>query len=180
VNNEQNGVEQMAGVKKPAKFILSAESSVYDDEHKIVREDVHQNGIVYVFPEGFNRLDLMEECRALQNTDDFDLMFDVTMQMLTGKPVQIFIRNRKNELVKQCEFQVTDQYQNLRGIDFIDTYPTVILWLTELIGSHLLKKYPTLGNGNKGTTKASKPPVPQNKQETKEKTQPTPFRLGSR
>lgn len=147
---------RIPGTKPPVRFLLSAEATVYDDTHKVLREDVHQNGIVFDFREGFNRLDLVEECRALQNIDDFDMMFDISMQLLVGKPVIIYIRNRANELVKKCEFHVTDQYQDLRGYDFIDAYPTVILWMTQFIGSHLLKKYPTLGNEKKGTTKASK------------------------
>lgn len=60
-----------------------------------VKLDVQQNKIAFDFPNGFEQLRLIEECRALNaldvsDPDNFDLMYDITMQMLTGKPVFIY------------------------------------------------------------------------------------------
>jgi hypothetical protein len=150
--------KEATGAKKPRSFLLDSSVLLHKEEMKIIREDIKQNNILFYFPEGFNQLDLVEECRAIQNPDDFDLMFDITMQMLVGKSVVILCKNRRGERIKQLEFQVTDQYQNLRGYDFIDTYPTVILWLVEDIGAYLLKKFPMPGNDTNGSPKASKAP----------------------
>jgi len=129
--------------KEYESFILDA--SVLDDVevHEIVREDIKQNRIQFIFPTGVNKLDLLEECRALTKTDDFDMMYDITMQMLEGKSVIIVSvcdDGTKNEL---CSFHVTDKYMNLRSIDVIDAFPCLVNWLTEFMGAHLAKKYPT-------------------------------------
>ena len=57
-----------------------------------IRYNVQQNNIRFEFPQGFEQLRLIEECRALNaldvsDPDNFDLMYDITMQMLTGKVV---------------------------------------------------------------------------------------------
>ena len=165
--------ERATGAKPLRSFMLDSSVLLKKEEYAIVREDIKQNGVRFVFPEGFNDLDLIEECRALQNPDDFDLMFDITMQMLVGKPVVILIRNQANEAVEWLKFQVTERYQNLRTYEKIDAHPTVILWLTEFIAGHLLKKLPMLGSENSGSTKASKKPE---KEPRKGKKVPIPFR----
>jgi hypothetical protein len=119
--------------------------SILDDleDQKITRDDVKRNRIEYEFPGGFNRLDLFEECRALTMLDDFDAMYDITMQMLTGKSVVVRIKNHNGTKTELCSFQVVDKLQNLRAIAAIDEYPCIITWLTEMIAGTLLKKFPT-------------------------------------
>lgn len=151
---KQDLAAQVAGVKKPRSFLLDSSVLLRKEEYKIVREDIKQNSVSFYFPDGVNQLDLLEECRALQNIDDFDLMFDITMQMLVGKPVIIYCKNKAGQQIEQLQFQVTDQYQNLRGYDFIDAYPTVIVWLVEDIGAFLLKKFPVPGNEKSASPKA--------------------------
>lgn len=153
----RNLATQATGVKPPRSFILDSSTLIQKEEYAIVREDIKQNGIRFIFPEGVNDLDLIEECRALQNPDDFDLMFDITMQMLVGKPVVIHIRNKNNEAIEWLKFQVTERYQNLRGYEEIDSNPIVILWLTEYMAGYLLKKLPMLGSEKSGSSKASNP-----------------------
>lgn len=111
-----------------------------------VKLDVQQNKIAFDFPNGFEQLRLIEECRALNaldvsDPDNFDLMYDITMQMLTGKPVFIyFVENGvKNEV---ASFVVTNRYMNLRTVNFIDEYPVVVNWLVEYIAGWLGKKFP--------------------------------------
>ena len=52
-----------------------------------LKVSVQQEKIRFEFPQGFAQLRLIEECRALNaldvtNPDNFDLMYDITMQML--------------------------------------------------------------------------------------------------
>ena len=130
---------------KGNKSYLSLDSSIFDDAHNIeaLRLDVELNRIRFEFPSGFSTIDLIEECRALNDLDNFDLMYDITMQMLIEKPVIIYLKNyagdNENELAK---FVVTDRYMNLRSIPIIDSYPIIVNWLTRMIGAHLSKKFP--------------------------------------
>jgi hypothetical protein len=129
----------------PQNFILDASVLDMQETHRIIREDIRQNRIEYVFPDGLNQLDLFEEARALTMLDDFDTMYDLTMEALIGKPVTINILNFDGSKVEFCTFQVVDRYMNLRSIEAIDAYPCLVTWLTEFIGAHLLKKYPMPG-----------------------------------
>jgi hypothetical protein len=157
------GLGQAAtGIAPPRSFALDASVSAYKEQHAIIREDVRQNKIRFRFPGGLNKLDLMEECRALTQLDDFDMMFDITMQMLTGKPLQITMYNEQGQEIVVAELQITDQYQNLRGNDFIDQYPIVVTWLVEWIGDYLSKKYPTPGSVQSVPAQSSSP-VPEPK-----------------
>ena len=68
-----------------------------------IRYNVQQNNIRFEFPQGFEQLRLIEECRALNaldvsDPDNFDLMYDITMQMLTGKVVFVYFVD--DDLVK--------------------------------------------------------------------------------
>jgi hypothetical protein len=115
-------------------------------EEALHKREVQLENIEFSFPEGFAQLRLIEECRALNaldmsNPDNFDLMYDITMQMLTGKIVVISFKDgrRKDELAR---FVVTDRYMNMRGVDIIDEYPQLVNWLVEFIAGYLGKKYP--------------------------------------
>jgi hypothetical protein len=137
--------EQVTGVKPPRSFILDASVLTYEEEVKIYREDIKRNRIVFEFPNGVNQLDLLEECRALTSLEDFDTMFDLTMQMLVGKDLSIQVRDENGGKKEMCRFVVTDQYQDLRAVEFIDQYPILVTWLTEFIAGWLLKKFPEPG-----------------------------------
>lgn len=116
------------------------------EKEEAVKLDVQQNKIRFEFPQGFSEIRLIEECRALNALDvsipeNFDLLYDITMQMLNGKVVFIYyVDGRvKNEVAR---FVVTSRYMNLRGVPFIDTYPVVVNWLVEFIAGYLGKKFP--------------------------------------
>jgi hypothetical protein len=143
MDGEQSLAERVAGAKPPRSFILDASALEFAEEHKIVREDVKRNRIVFEFPDGMNTVDLFEECRALDRLDDFDVMYDLAMQKLAGKPVLIWMRQDDGSRTLFCEFRVTDRYQNLRGVSEIDQYPILVRWLADFIGADMLKKYPT-------------------------------------
>jgi hypothetical protein len=153
-----NFAEEAVGVTPPRAF-LALDASVLDhaETHKIVRDDIKQNRLEYVFPDGFNQVDLIEECRALTMLDDFDTMYDLTVQMLVGKPVTINIKNLDGSKTELCSFQVVDRYQNLRGVEAINEYPCLVTWLTEFIGAYLSKKYPLPGKNLLRPQAAEKP-----------------------
>lgn len=114
-----------------------------DEQEKI---DVQQNKIRFEFPQGFSDIRLIEECRAINALDvsipeNFDLMYDITMQMLNGKVVFIYFVEglKKTEVAR---FVVTSRYMDLRGVPFINSYPIAVNWLVEFISGYLGKKYP--------------------------------------
>jgi hypothetical protein len=146
ISEKQTFAEAAVGVAPPRAF-LALDASVLDqaEAHEIIRDDIRQNRIEYIFPDGLNQVDLFEECRALTMLDDFDTMYDLTMQMLVGKPVTINIINLDGTKAELCSFQVVDRYQNLRGVVVIDTYPCLVTWLSEFIGAYISKKYPLPG-----------------------------------
>jgi hypothetical protein len=150
--------EAAVGVCPPRAF-LALDASVLDqrEEYRIVRDDIKRNRVEYIFPEGFNQVDLLEECRALTMLDDFDTMYDFTMQMLAGKPVTVNIKNLDGSKTEICSFQVIDRYQNLRGVEAIDEYPCLVTWLTEFIGAHIAKKFPLPGKQQPQPQAAGKP-----------------------
>lgn len=111
-----------------------------------IKLSVQQENIEFSFPDGFTQLRLIEECRALNaldvsDSDNFDLMYDITMQMLVGKIVVISFKEGsvRKELSR---FVVTNRYMNLRGVDIIDQYPVLVNWLVEFVAGYLGKKYP--------------------------------------
>lgn len=114
-----------------------------DVQNKI---DVQLSKISFEFPQGFTELRLIEECRALNaldvsDPDNFDLIYDMTMQMLTGKPVFIYF-NEAGKKIEVARFVVTNRYMDLRGVPFICAYPIVVNWLVEFISGYLGKKFP--------------------------------------
>jgi hypothetical protein len=125
------------------------DASVLDnkEESNIIKQYIKQNNLIFEFPEGLTELRLIEECRALNaldlsNPDNFDLMYDITMQMLAEKPVGIFYKDEKGNKIEVCKFVVTNRYMDLRGILFINEYPIVVNWLVEFIAGFLSKKLP--------------------------------------
>jgi hypothetical protein len=149
--------EQVSGHAAPHQFpVLDASVLELEEAHKVIREDVKQTRMVYEFPAGFNKLPLFEECRALTRLDDFETMYDVTMQMLVGKDVRIKLRGNEGYEETLCEFHVTERFQDLRGVDAIDRYPIIVTWLTEFMAAELLKKYPLPGKRAAGPATAER------------------------
>ena len=132
--------------KRMAGIFLDASMLQNQNLEEAKKLDIQQNKIRFEFPNGFSELRLIEECRALNaldvtNPDNFDLMYDITMQMLDGKVVFIYFVDKgvKNEIAR---FVVTSRYMNLRGVEIIDAYPVIVNWLVEFIAGYLGKKYP--------------------------------------
>jgi len=128
-------------VKKP---FLALDARIMDNKEyqETIRLDVEYNRILFEFPEGFSSIPLIEECRALNDLDNFDLMYDVTMQMLVAKPVVIILRDYKGGKQVLDKFLVTERYMDLRGVRSINNYPILVNWLVKFVAEHLRKKYP--------------------------------------
>lgn len=114
---------------------------------KAIKKDIQYNCIGFEFPSGLTELRLIEECRALNcldltNPDNFDFMYDITMQMLTGKVCQIMFTDDFGQKSIIAEFVVTDKFMNLRGVPLIDAYPIIVNWLVEFVTEYLAKKFP--------------------------------------
>lgn len=113
---------------------------------EVIKIDVQQNRIRFEFPDGVNELRLIEECRAINaldvsDPDNFDFMYDITIQMLVGKPVFVYYIE-ENKKVEIAHFVITNRYMNLRNIEIIDQYPILVNWLVEFTAGMLGKKFP--------------------------------------
>lgn len=116
------------------------------EQEELEKLDIQQNKIKFEFPNGFTELRLIEECRAVNaldvsDPDNFDLMYDITMQMLNGKPVFIYFEDNGKK-AEVARFVVTSRYMDLRGVPFICAYPIAVNWLVEFISGYLGKKFP--------------------------------------
>lgn len=112
-----------------------------------VKFDVQQNRIRFEFPNGYNQLKLIEECRALNALDttipdNFDLMYDITVQLLVGKPVFVYFIDDRDVKHEIGRFVITDRYMNMRTLDVVDEYPILVNWLVDFVAGMLGKKYP--------------------------------------
>jgi hypothetical protein len=143
-NNVIPFAQEATGITPPRSFILDASVLEEQDIQKITSDDIKQNRVEFVFPDGLAEVDLLEECRALTSLDDFDTMYDITMQFLTGKSLVVNIKNEDGSRSVLCKFQVTSKEMNLRSIDAIAESPVVIVWLVEFMAAYLSKKRPTL------------------------------------
>lgn len=134
------------GEKRMKSIFLDASILKGRQQDEAEKIDVQQNKLTFEFPNGFTDLRLIEECRALNALDitipdNFDLIYDITMQMLVGKPVFIYFTDETKK-VEVARFAVTSRYMDLRGVPFICEYPIVVNWLVEFIAGYLGKKYP--------------------------------------
>jgi hypothetical protein len=136
---------QAGPVQAPAFLDASILDSA--EEFQIFREDVQLNRIEFVFPSGFSKIDLLEECRALCDIENFDVMYDLTMQMLAGRDLTINIRN--DDGTKTCldQVHITDKAMDMRSIDAINEWPCLMNWLVEFIGAMLIQNFPMPGAG---------------------------------
>ena len=137
-----SGMQITHGGSSRHGIFLDAEILERQKEVEILRNEVKENRISFEFPDGFTDIPIIEDCRMLEDINNFDLMFDVTMQKLTGKPVIIRLKDDKGMNKVVASFVVTSRYMNLRGVDFIAEYPVVVTWLMEFMQQLLLKKYP--------------------------------------
>ena len=131
-----------------SKPFLRLDASVSDTREvdDILRLEVEYNRVLFEFPQGFTQIPLIEECRALNDLDDFDLMYDITMQMLVGKPVAIYMRDATGKPHLFEKFVCTDRNMDLRGVEKINQFPILVNWMVRFVADHLRKKFPRPSN----------------------------------
>jgi hypothetical protein len=152
------------------KAFLSLDASILDNKEtrEAIKLDVEYNRVVFEFPEGFSTIPLIEECRALNGLDDFDLMYDITMQMITGKPVFIYIKDYQGVKRQFERFVCVDRHMDLRGVEKINEYPILVNWLVKLTSEHLRKKYPKPSVDELRPTASSKVQKPAKQKKTEQ------------
>lgn len=143
---------------------------------ELMKLEIRQSAISFAFPDGFTKLRLIEECRALNaldvsDPDNFDLMYDIMMQMLTGKTLVIRFRDAKGDVHDITQFLVTDRYMDLRFDPIIDSYPVLVNWLVEYVAALLGKKFPRSLNDIRAAVSAREE-LMKKSPETKEETSP--------
>ena len=134
------------------------DATILDDREMVsaMKDDVKLDRIEFIFPDGLNQANLKDECRALCNLDDFDTIYDLTMQMLEGKSLGIAVKNYDGTKSVLTNIQIVDRFMDLRGNDVINTYPMLVVWLCEFVGAAIAKKFPVPMNNLSQPQKALK------------------------
>lgn len=133
----------------PPNFI-ALDASLIDEKSDIdiVREFIKLNRVTFIIQgcndaNVFNNVDLFEQCRALCDIENFDTMYDFTMQALVGKRLQIFFRDDKGKKIKVGDATVVDRYDDMRlTFPVLADFPIVMNWLVEFVAGLLGKKLP--------------------------------------
>lgn len=126
-------------------FILDYSVKDNYEFHTFVKEDIQKNKIRFEFPEGFAKIPIIEECRAVSeygNPEQFDLLYDIVMQLLVGKPVRILMQTDSGKYAVFSQFIVTNRYMDLRGVPELNDFPIIVMWMVDVIVCSLSKKYP--------------------------------------
>lgn len=135
--------QQVTGVPKPRSFIVDSSVLQNQEEFDIVKEEIKQNRVIFEFPGGINDIDLLDRCRMLFSSDNFDLCYETVLAMLEGKPVKISLRNYDNKTTTLfAEFQIVNKEMDLKSIPSLNEYPIIVNWLVEFIVGLELKKFP--------------------------------------
>ena len=131
------------GIVKPRSFILDSSVLQNQEEFDAIREEIKQYRVIFEFPGGLNDIDLLDRCRMLCSTDNFDLCYETVLEMLEGKPVKISLRNYDNITTSHfAEFQIVNKDMDLKAIPELNDYPIIVNWLVEFIVGLELKKFP--------------------------------------
>lgn len=126
-------------------FILDYSVKDNFEFHEIIKNDIQKNKIRFEFPDGFAKIPIIEECRAVSeygNPEQFDLLYDIVMQLLIGKAVEIKLLNTSGKYYTLCQFIVTNKFMDLRGVPELNEFPIIVMWMVDFIVCSLSKKYP--------------------------------------
>ena len=135
--------QQVTGAPKPRSFIVDSSVLQNQEEFDAVKEEIKQNRVIFEFPGGINDIDLLDRCRMLCSTDNFDLCYETVLEMLEGKPVKISLRNYDNITTSLfAEFQIVNKDMDLKSIPALNEYPIIVNWMVEFIVGLELKKFP--------------------------------------
>ena len=135
--------KQVTGQSKPRSFILDSSILQDQEEYDILKEEIKQNRVIFEFPGGINDIDVLDRCRMLCATDNFEVCYETVLEMLEGKPVRVSLRNYDNKTVSlHSEFQIVNKDMDLKAIPALNEYPIIVNWLVEFIVGLELKKFP--------------------------------------
>ena len=150
--------QQVTGAPKPRSFIVDSSVLQNQEEFDAVKEEIKQNRVIFEFPGGINDIDLLDRCRMLCSTDNFDLCYETVLEMLEGKPVKISLRNYDNITTSLfAEFQIVNKDMDLKSIPALNEYPIIVNWMVEFIVGLELKKFPLpLRSSSESQVKAEK------------------------
>lgn len=135
--------KQATGQEKPRSFIVDSSVLKNQEEFDAIKEEIKQYRVIFEFPGGLNDIDLLDRCRMLNSTDNFDVCYETVLAMLEGKPVRISLKNYDNVTTSFfAEFQVVNKDMDLKSIPALNSYPIIVNWLVEFIVGLELKKFP--------------------------------------
>jgi len=135
--------EKTTGVKPPRSFIVDSSVLQNQEEFDTVKEEIKQHRVIFEFPGGVNDIDLLDRCRMLCSTDNFDLCYETVLSMLEGKPVKVSLKNYDNVSTSLfAEFQIVNKDMDLKAIPALNEYPIIVNWLVEFLIGLELKKFP--------------------------------------
>lgn len=135
--------KQITGQTKPRSFIVDSSVLQNQDEFETIREEIKQHRVIFEFPGGVNDIDVLDRCRMLCATDDFEICYETVLAMLEGKPVKISLRNYDNlGITLFAEFQIVNKDMDLKAIPTLNEYPIIVNWLVEFMVGLELKKFP--------------------------------------
>mgnify|MGYP003605001260 CR=1 FL=1 len=161
--------EQPIGAPKPRGFILDSSILRDQEEFDAIKEEIKQYRVIFEFPDGLNNIDLLDRCRMLCSSDNFDLCYETVLSMLEGKPVIISLKNYDNATTsKFTEFQVVNKDMDLKAIPALNDYPIIVNWLVEFVVGLELKKFP-LPLTSSTNLETTKPKAEEKKQKKKKK-----------
>ena len=152
--------QQVTGTPKPRSFIVDSSVLQNQEEFDAVKEEIKQNRVIFEFPGGINDIDLLDRCRMLCSTDNFDVCYETVIAMLEGKPVKVSLRNYDNISTSLfAEFQIVNKEMDLKSISALNDYPIIVNWLVEFVVGLELKKFPLplLSSMVKAEEKEAKP-----------------------
>ena len=162
--------QQVTGAPKPRSFIVDSSVLQNQEEFDAIKEEIKINRVIFEFPGGFNDIDLLDRCRMLCSTDNFDVCYETVIAMLEGKPVKVSLRNYDNVSTSLfAEFQIVNKEMDLKAIPALNDYPIIVNWLVEFVVGLELKKFPLplLSSMVKAEKKEAKP---KKKKQKKQKT----------
>lgn len=130
--------------KKSSPFlVLTARELEGAEDTNILRDYIKLDRIEFIVdPPELSTVPILEECRALCDLENFDVMFDLTMQYLANHRLTINLINDDRSRSMLGSLWIQDKHQDLRGMQCISEYPYLALWLTEFMAGSLSKKFP--------------------------------------
>ena len=138
-----NFAKDTVGVNKPRSFILDSSVLQNQEEYEAIKDEIKQHRVIFEFPDGINDIDLLDRCRMLCATEDFDMCYETVLAMLEGKPVKVSLKNYDNKSTSLfAEFQVVNKDMDLKSIPTLNDYPIIVNWLVEFMVGLEVKKFP--------------------------------------